>query len=152
MAVRLTKVEASNGKTITMAYGNYSERFSDPDKVTNMSWKEWTDGTIYSWSCLELLDRLEGDIEARLKTAVALWLHEQSKDVHDDQGGILQAAALLLLEEPINPKLLAIGHLGRAGSEPLYERTDLREGPRLDKVWSYHHRKEIADNVRKLRA
>ena len=43
--------------------------------------------------------------------------------------------------------------LPKHGHGPLYERDDIcpPKCPSLDHVWSYQHRREIADNVHKLR-
>jgi hypothetical protein len=69
-----------------------------------------------------------------LYKAVAHYLFVESKDLPDGESGLLRAAALVLLKEPIPLSLLKQAAKTDYNDEPLYS-GDIRIGPDLDEVW-----------------
>ena len=77
-----------------------------------------------------------------LQGAVAHFLYLASKDVPPADASLYRAAALRLVDEPVDPKLMDKAFYSKSNDEPLLAHahkppTDLME------LWLYHHRVEI---------
>jgi hypothetical protein len=83
---------------------------------------------------LELKDTLDG--------AVAHYLFIASEDVPDEDAALYRAAALRLINEPVDPALMAAAGKRKSNDDPLY--TDAhRAWPDLMDLWLYHHRVDV---------
>jgi hypothetical protein len=113
--------------------------------VANMSFEDWQnrDGRFRakSWEDLIRDDPVISKIGDRLSEAVAYYLYIKSKDVPDDKAGLFRAAALALIEKPVDPALLAIAAKRKSNDDPLYS-NDYGTSPDLFDLWEYHHRAE----------
>jgi hypothetical protein len=69
--------------------------------------------------------------EERLRRAVAYYLYVASKDVPDGEAGIYRAAALLLIDEPVDAALLGEAEKRASNDDPLYN-SDIRVQPELE--------------------
>ena len=72
------------------------------------------------------------------------YLYVKAKDVPDDKRGLYSAAALALINEPVDPALLEIACEQRSNDDPLYSNELMTSSaPEIEQVWLYHHRLEI---------
>jgi hypothetical protein len=84
----------------------------------------------------------EWAIQTKLREAVAYYLYIESKDVPDDKAALYRAAALALLNKPVDPALMVLASKRKSNDDPLYD-THYGTNPDLFDLWQYHHRVEI---------
>lgn len=78
---------------------------------------------------------LDSRAESRLRKAVAYFLFIESKDQPDEKAALLRAAALALVNKPVDFELLAQAGRRRSNDDPLYS-ADIDVQPRLADVWA----------------
>jgi hypothetical protein len=112
--------------------------------LADMSFEEWQNrnGRFGAKTWKDLVQApMTNLIEDKLREAVAYFLYIESKDVPDDKAKLYRAAALALIDKPVDPRLLAVAREGKSNDDPLYETGDGVD-PTLSDVWEYHHRIE----------
>ena len=60
----------------------------------------------------------------------------------EEKSGLYRAAALALLNKPVDPALMALASKAESDDKPLYS-SDYGTDPDLFDLWQYHHRVEI---------
>jgi hypothetical protein len=110
--------------------------------MADMSFEEWQNrnGKFGAKTYRELMSEpVTSIIDLKLRKAVAYYLYIESKDVEDEKGGLYRAAALALMNKPVDPALLAEASAKKSNDDPLYS-ADYGTDPMLSDVWEYHHR------------
>jgi hypothetical protein len=123
---------------------------SSNQSVANMSFEEWQNRNgrfgAKSWEDLTR-EPVTSKIDDELNEAIAYWLYIKSKDEADDKAGLYRAAALALIDQPVDPALLAVARERKSNDDPLYS-NDFGTNPELSDLWEYHHRAEIGSGAR----
>jgi hypothetical protein len=148
MALRSALVPASLEMSSTSVASEVD--MSANGSVANMSFEDWKNrnGKFGAKTWKDLIhDPVISDIDDGLREAVAYYLYIESKDVADDKAGLYRAAALALIEKPVDPELLSIASARRSEDDPLYN-DDYGANPTLFDLWEYHHRAEIGSRAR----
>jgi hypothetical protein len=118
--------------------------------AADMSFEDWQTRNgkfgAKTWEDLTI-EPVTSIIDDKLREAVAYYLYIESKDVPDDKAGLYRAAALALIDKPIDPALLAVARARKSNDDPLYD-ANYGTNPTLSDVWEYHHRAEIDPGTR----
>jgi hypothetical protein len=116
--------------------------------ITEMTFEEWLhkDGKFRMMDIAEM--RRAGNttqaIFGKLRKAVAYYLYIASKDVPGDKAGLYRAAALALIDKPVDPVLMEIAGERNSDDDPLHSNDLCAPAiPEIEEVWQYHHRIEI---------
>ncbi len=112
--------------------------------VAEMTFQEWVDSRPKAFTFADIGRDLKAmrKFEDSLAEAVAHYLYLESKEVPDEDATLYRAAALRLINKPVDPMLMAMAGQRKSNDDPLY-RNAHGTSPDLMDLWFYHHRVEI---------